>query len=69
MTNEELGAAIGVSPSMASRIRSGDRLPGTQTLYRISQAFDIPLQILVEAHAKGGKSFSRIFRARLNAMG
>jgi len=65
VTNEELGRKIGVGHSMASRIRSGDRLPSTKVLARISAELDIPLETLVETHAKGPKAFGRLIRARL----
>jgi transcriptional regulator with XRE-family HTH domain len=66
LSNEEFGRRIGVSHSMASRIRSGQRLPGTQTLGAIHREFGIPLEDLVRAHGRGREYFGRLIRNRLD---
>lgn len=60
MTNDELGRRIDVSPSMASRIRNGRRLPGTRTLGRIHVALGIPLDDLHRAYNEGPAAVGRI---------
>lgn len=40
MTNEEFGLRVDCSESMASRLRSGQRRPGTDLRERIMKAFD-----------------------------
>lgn len=42
-TNDEVGRRIGLTHSAVSRIRSGQRLPGIQTMINIRNAFDWPL--------------------------
>ena len=49
----ELGERLGVSPSMASRLRNGRRRCSVSVLRRLSDEFDIPLEQLVEAHGRG----------------
>lgn len=65
MSNQELGRRIGVTHSMASRIRNGERLPGTQTLYRIHQELGIPLEDLFRAHGEGPEAFGALISVRL----
>lgn len=65
LSNAEFGQLIGVSHSMASRIKSGDRLPSVGTLSRIHEVLDIPLDTLVLAHRRGPESFGRLIRSRL----
>lgn len=65
LTNRELGDAIGVSPSMASRIRNGSRLPSVDGLRRISKEFDLPLDTLVLAHGRGAEHFGELMRSTL----
>lgn len=67
MTNEEFGHKIGVGHSMASRIRNGQRLPGTQTLHAIHREFGIPLEELLAAHARGRRAFGTLIRERLSS--
>lgn len=57
LSNDELGRRIGVSHSMASRIRNGRRLPSTRTLARICQEFDIPLPEAHQAYECGPLEF------------
>jgi len=68
MSNEEFGRRIGVSHSMASRIRSGDRLPSVATMQRIADEFEIPLETLVLRHTQGPTEFGRLIRARLELL-
>jgi transcriptional regulator with XRE-family HTH domain len=49
MTNFEFGRRVNCHHSMASRIRSGHRLPGVDLLTRISAEFKIPVTTLLKA--------------------
>lgn len=51
---------------MASRIRNGRRLPGTQTLHEIHRELDIPLPELMAAHQEGAASFGRVVTERID---
>lgn len=68
ITNEELGRRIGVGHSMASRIRSGHRAPGAQTMRRLSSELGIPIEELLEAHGKGPKATGALIRGRLSEL-
>lgn len=65
MTNEEFGRRIGVTHSMASRMRNGQRLPSNTVLLKIQSEFDLPLQELVNAHAAGAPEFGRLLRSQV----
>lgn len=65
MTNSELGRRIGVSHSMASRIRNGKRLPGTQVVAALNVECGIPLDELMRAHGEGPAAFGKLVRAWL----
>jgi transcriptional regulator with XRE-family HTH domain len=67
LSNEEFGRRIGVSHSMASRIRSGKRLPGTRVIGKIHREFDIPLEALVAAHDEGREAFGRLIRDQVDS--
>lgn len=60
MTNEQLGNRLGVSHSMASRIRSGQRLPGTRTLGKFAREFDVSLEECHKAYEKGPDAFGKL---------
>ena len=66
LSNKELGDRIGVSHSMASRIRNGRRLPGTRTLDRIHRELGIPLLDLMDAHRAGAPAFGRLLSEHLH---
>lgn len=53
MNNKELGELVGVSFSMASRLQSGDRTPGIDTMQKIAQVFDFPLDAQVVSRENG----------------
>ena len=67
LTNQELGDLIGCTHSMASRLRSGKRLPGLDTLERIQREFGIPWDTLIAARAKGQAEFGKVFRSAIAA--
>ena len=62
MSNSEFGRRIGVTHSMASRVRAGKRLPGIGTMQRISSEFGIPIADLVTAHQAGPEAFAKLLR-------
>lgn len=68
ISNAELGRRIGVGHSMASRLRSGDRAPGAQTMRRLSSEFGIPIEDLLASHAEGPAATGRLIRERLAAL-
>jgi transcriptional regulator with XRE-family HTH domain len=61
MTNQALGELIGVDHSMASRLRSGERLPSPDTMRRIADAFGVDGGVLLREHGKGRASFGLYF--------
>ncbi len=67
MTNKELGEKIGCSHSMASRLRSGKRLPSLSLLNRIAEAFKVDPAPLVRAHKRGAESFGKAFSKVIKA--
>jgi hypothetical protein len=50
---------------MASRIRSGQRLPGPLTIRAIHREFGIPLDELLDAYADGPQAFGRLVSREL----
>lgn len=69
LTNQEFGERIGVGHSMASRIRSGQRLPSVAVMKRISEEFDLPLETLVLRHEQGPEAFGKLIRSTLELRG
>jgi transcriptional regulator with XRE-family HTH domain len=49
MSLGDLARAAGLSKTILSRIEAGDGNPSIETLWRVSQAFDLPLGALLEA--------------------
>lgn len=52
-TNPEFADAVGITRSMASRLRSGDRRPSTRVAHRILDALCPP-----DRYAEGMKAFA-----------
>jgi transcriptional regulator with XRE-family HTH domain len=65
MTNEDFAKRVGCHFTMASRLRNGDRLPSVKTLIKISTEFNVPVETLTRAHAKGAPAFSKLLRDRI----
>lgn len=65
MTNVEFGRAVGCSHSMASRIRTGQRLPGLDLMNRISEAFSIPIPTLMKARKAGAGAMAELLEKRI----
>ena len=53
-TNPEFAAAVGITRSMASRLRSGDRRPSTRVAYRILNQLCPP-----KRHTEGLEAFAK----------
>ncbi len=49
-TQKALGARLGMTESMISRLERGDHVPSLKTLCRIADAFDGRLEIVFHAH-------------------
>ncbi len=60
MNNQALADQMGVSSSMASRVRNGKRLPGTTVLNRLHENLAIPLDDLMAAHKAGPVRFGQL---------
>lgn len=65
MTNAEFGRRVGCSHSMASRIRSGHRLPGLDLMARISEQFGIPVATLLKARQAGPGAMAELLEKRV----
>lgn len=68
LTNKELGDRIGVSQSMASRIRNGKRLPSIPVMIRMASYLDCDLIRLVNAHTQGANAFGVLVRELLREL-
>ncbi len=64
LTNQQFGDRIGCHHSMASRIRSGDRMPGPNLIQRISEEYGIPMKTMMDARNRGEEAMGRLIRAR-----
>jgi transcriptional regulator with XRE-family HTH domain len=65
ITNKQLGDAIGVSESMASRLRSGKRLPSITTIVALSEYLKVSHAELVVAYTGGKERFGELIREAL----
>lgn len=68
MTNEQLGTLIGVTFSMASRLRSGDRLPGTDTMEKVRDKLGISLDRQFAARSKGGTAYADLLNETIGQL-
>lgn len=64
ITNEALGALLGVSFAQVSRIRSGNRLPGLATMTRIREILDWSIDDQTDHRNKG--DYPEEFERRIN---
>lgn len=60
VSNNEFARRVGCHYTMASRLRSGQRLPSAALLTRISREFGIPSEDLLKAREQGTKAFSAL---------
>lgn len=65
MSNAEFGRRIGVGHSMASRIRSGHRVPSRAKILRMHREFGWPLEALLDNAEEGPAAFGEYVRAKL----
>lgn len=65
MTNEQFGGRVGCSESMASRLRSGKRRPGTELLFAIVTEFDLDREATEKAFLAGKEAFGRYLCANV----
>lgn len=65
ISNAALGERLGVTKSMASRIRNGKRLPSAVTLARIADEFKIPVARLVAARNEGPAAFKTLLATKI----
>lgn len=61
MTQEKLGAALGVSPQMIAQYEKGTRNPKTETLRRIADALKVPLYELTDGKYFTMEEFEKLF--------
>lgn len=68
-TNDAVGRAIGLSESAVSRIRGGNRYPGTAALKRIASVYSWPISDQMELMADTGydSRYSDEFNRRIAA--
>jgi len=67
LTNEQVGQLIGLSYSAVSRLRSGNRFPSLEVMYKIEAAFDWPIQDQLRARLVGGAAkYSHQFDSRIH---
>lgn len=56
VTNQAVGDRLGLSLSAVSRLRHGKRSPSLQTIMRLHQEFDLPVEPMVRAAADPDKT-------------
>lgn len=66
VTNSEIARLLGVSESMISRIRNGQRRASPPVMLLISQKFNVSGDKLLSAHASGLGSFRDFFNDLVN---
>lgn len=64
-TNDELAEALGISFTMASRLRNGKRFPSIAVMRKIQQEFGIPLEEQVSIRERGLDAWGEFMRARI----
>lgn len=63
VTNQKVGEDLGISHSMVSRIRSGDRRPSLEVMLKMHEEWDWPLDVQAFSWTMG--SYARDFEAEL----
>ena len=69
LSNEQFGNRVGVTFTMASKLRRGKRLPSVNTLLRIRDEFDISADALLDAYAEGAEAFSGLLEREVFDVG
>lgn len=62
VTNEAFARRVGCDYTTASRYRNGQRLPSYAMMQRIAHAFELPLEALATAAARGAPAFGKYLR-------
>lgn len=65
ITNERIAQDIGVTHSMVSRIRSGDRFPSYDTMKQIERAYNWTVADQLKARDEGKYASSLEYQVRL----
>lgn len=65
MTNKQLGDLLGVSPSMASRLRHGQRQPSLKTVLAACHSLHIPTMLAFSACLQGSEAFGDLLKETL----
>lgn len=65
VTNHAFAAAVGCNYTMASRLRSGARMPSAKMLTRICKAYKLDEGEALRMHAQGPDKFSAWLRTRI----
>ena len=63
VTNQKVGEDLGISHSMVSRIRSGDRRPSLEVMYQMHAEWNWPLDVQAFSWSMG--TYARDFEAEL----
>lgn len=65
VTNHAFATAVGCNYTMASRLRSGNRMPSAKMLTRICAAYQLDEGEALRAHARGQDAFSAWLREKV----
>lgn len=65
VNNHQFAAAVNCNYTMASRLRSGNRMPSARMLMRICRAYDLDEGEALRKHAEGPEEFSAWLRAEV----
>jgi hypothetical protein len=66
LTNEQIASLIGRTHSAVSRLRSGDRKPGVQTMFAVEAAFGWPAADQLQVRMLGDNAWAHKFEAVLD---
>ena len=64
-TNTQFAEKVDIHFSMASRLRNGKRLPGASLIFRISDAYQLPIDQVQEAYLDGPDEFGKYLREKV----
>lgn len=61
-SNTTFARRVGCNHTMASRLRSGERMPSTDMLIRICDAYELDKTVALDKYGKGREAFSAWLR-------
>ena len=64
ISNRELAKRLKLDPTYVSRIRSGQRTPSIETIWRMHRVLGLDIYQLVQAAALGRAAFSKYFQLK-----